>query len=320
MCGIRSGCFTLLFALFAGAAAAAEDPNVVRPVADLEKRMASMPFEINKAEKARGIAADVALKSDVTFSDGVALRVKLRPANPGGAEFNNEPRYELAAYRLQAAFLDEPDYVVPPTVLRAMPRSQLKPWVPSIAPTFRGSDDVIVVTQYWLKNVAGPKDVWEPARFESDPKYAHHVANLNILTYLIKHGDSNAGNILISTAPGHPRAFAVDCGIAFMSPKADRGELWIKMRVPRVPKATIERLRKIGPEQLEAALGALATWEYRDRSLVPLPGHARMEGATGPRRTRNMVQLGLTKREIFEVDKRRRALLEMVDDGKLGTF
>src|SRR5678809_1016277 len=87
----------------------AEDSNVIRPVADLEQRLTSMPFEILKADKARGIKEDVALKTDVRFQDGVELRIKIRPANYGGSEFNNEPRYEQAAYELQKAFLDESD-------------------------------------------------------------------------------------------------------------------------------------------------------------------------------------------------------------------
>jgi len=309
----------LSWSLLLCAAVQAQDANIVRTVADLDARLASMPFEIVKAEKARGIALDVALKTEAKFEDGVELRIKLRPANPEASEFNNEPRYEMAAYVLQKAFLDEPDHVVPPTALRALPRAMLKPYAPAIQPTFRVSDEVIVVVQYWLKQVSGPKDIWDPARFERDPVYARHIGNLNVLTYLIKHGDSNAGNLLISTAPGSPRAFAVDSGVAFAAPESNRGNLWAKMRVPRVPRQTIDRVRALDADRLEALLGAVASWEYKDRKLTPKADQPRI-GASAARRNKTLVQLGLTRREILDVDKRRAQLLAMVDEGKLGTF
>ena len=315
-------CFGAIALLLAGSVggAFAQDENVLRPVADLDARLGTMPFEIVSAEKARGVEQDIALKSEVRFADGVELRIKIRPASAGGASFNNEPRYEAAAYRLQRAFLDEPDYVVPPTALRAQPRAQLKPFVPSIEATFRGADEVVVVAQYWLKKVSGPKEIWDPARFASDPIYAHHVANLNVLTYLIKHGDSNAGNILISTEADNPRVFAVDNGVAFRSEESDRGNTWHALRVPRVPARTIERLRAIDTERLEALLGAVATWEMRDGHLIALAEHARVAGVAGVRRRDGMVQLGLTKGEITDVVKRLQRLLARVDQGEIGSF
>jgi len=298
----------------------AEDSNVIRPVSDLEQRLTSMPFEILKADKARGIKEDVALKSDVRFQDGVELRIKIRPANYGGSEFNNEPRYEQAAYELQKTFLDEPDHVVPPTALRAMTRAELKPHAPAVTSTFRGANDVLVVVQYWLKLVSGPKDVWDEARFARDKAYAKHVANLNVLTYLIGHGDSNAGNIMLSTDAANPRVFSVDNGVAFRSLKSDRGQLWRQMRVPSVPKQTVERLRALDRGRLNQALGNVGTWETRDTHLVRVEGQPAYSGAKGVRTKEGKIQLGLTPREIADVDAHRRELLEMVDKGKLGTF
>ena len=68
--------------------------------------------------KARG---DITLRADVSFGDGPPFRVKLRKAEPGADDFNNVPRYDLAAYELQKLFLDPPEYVVPPTSLRMLP-------------------------------------------------------------------------------------------------------------------------------------------------------------------------------------------------------
>ena len=306
--------------LVVAGAALAQDANVLRPVADLDARLGTMPFEIRSADKARGVAQDVALKSEVHFADGVDLRLKIRPANAGGSQFNNEPRYEVAAYLLQTAFLDEPDYVVPPTALRALPTAQMQPFAPTLIPTFKDANDVVVVLQYWLKQVAGPEDVWDPARFASDADYAHHVGDVNLLTYLIKHGDSNKGNLLVSTVPGHARVFAVDNGVAFRSEESNRGELWKMFRVPKVPAQTIARLRALDLGKLEALLVVVATWEVRDGHLVALPGHARIPGSLGVRHAGKLVQLGLTKGEIADVERRRKHLLDLVDRGELGTF
>ncbi|HET9484810.1 MAG TPA: hypothetical protein VFO79_12700 [Xanthomonadales bacterium] len=315
---MRASLPILLGLLCTAAAASAQDANIARPVPELEQRLASMPFEILSAEKARGLRVDVALKAEVRFADGVEMRVKLRPANRGATEFNNEPRYEGAAYVLQKALFDEPDHVVPPTALRAMPRDALSPHA-KVAATF-GGKDVIVVAQYWLQKVAGPRDVWDPARFASDRAYARHVANLNVLTYLIKHGDSNPGNVMVSTDRATGRVFAVDNGIAFSSPTSDRGALWREMRVPRVPAQTVERLRAFDLAKLDALLGTVATWQSRDGRLVPVPGHPRLPGVAGVRRRDGYVQLGLSQRDIRDLDRRRLALLAMIDQGKLGTF
>jgi hypothetical protein len=308
--------------LLAGAAggALAQDQNVLRPVADLDARLEAMPFEIRSADKARGVAKDTALKSEVHFADGVDMRIKIRPAFAGGAQFNNEPRYELAAYRLQAAFLDEPDYVVPPTALRALPLNQLLPFAPTLVRTFREADDVVVVVQYWLKQVAGPEDAWDPARFDREADYAHHMGDANVLTYLIKHGDSNKGNLMVSTVPGHARVFDIDNGVAFRSEESDRGSLWKNLRVPKVPAQAIARLRTLDLDKLEALLTVMATWEVRDGHLVALPGHAKIPGKLGVRHDGTLVQLGLTQGEIADVERRRKNLLALVDKGKLGTF
>jgi hypothetical protein len=312
-------CLTWFATGLAGLAAAA-DPNIPWPVAELEQRLAAMPMQIVRAEAARGLKEDVALRSEVRFADDRQLRVKIRPAEPGGAAFNNEPRYELAAYVLQQAFLDEPHYVVPPTALRTLPRSELLPHAPRLQPTFRGADEVLVVVQYWLQQVSNRGDPWDPSRFATDPLYARHLANLNVLTFLIRHGDSNAGNVLASSAPGHPRAFAVDNGVSFASPASDRGTAWRELRVPALPRDTVERLRALDVEALKRLLSVLATWRLEAGRWVLQPDAPRLSGDVGVRVRRDLVQLGLTRREILEVDQRRRQLLRRVDRGEVGVF
>src|SRR5690606_21838876 len=94
----------------------AEDTNVTQPVADIEARLQRTPLAVLDMEQARpAIAEDRTVRLSLAPEEGEApLRAKWKPVHAGGQGFNNEPRYELAAYRLQQLFLDEDEYVVPP--------------------------------------------------------------------------------------------------------------------------------------------------------------------------------------------------------------
>ena len=102
-----------------GSAAAAQNLNVQLPVPTLERQLSVEHFEIVSAEISRPKAkGDITLKAEVAFAGAAPYRVKLRKAEPGAEDFNNRPRYDLAAYELQKLFLDPAEYVVPPTSLR----------------------------------------------------------------------------------------------------------------------------------------------------------------------------------------------------------
>ena len=66
------------------------------------------------------------LKAFADGNCGGEIEAKLRPAATKGDIFNNVPRYEIAAYRLQMLYLDPDDYVTQqrPTVLRAVALEQ----------------------------------------------------------------------------------------------------------------------------------------------------------------------------------------------------
>jgi hypothetical protein len=314
----------VLLAMSAGAAVPAFAPQggaEAAMEAALEARLTNTPFTIKFAKKARdGLVDDTALRSDIVFADGVEMRIKIRRANPGATEFNNEPRYERAAFVMQRLLVDPVESIAPVTVLRPLPLDDLRAWAPSAAATFRGSTDVLAVVQHWLPEVVGPDDAWDAARFESDPGYARQIANVNILTFLIRHKDSNKGNILLSAAPTLPRAWVIDSGVAFGSARSDRGTLWKDIRVPRVPADTIARLRALDLAKLSAALAVLAQYEVRDRRLVAVPPTAPFHKHEGVRRSRNVIQLGLTVTELADLEGRRKALLAKVDSGALPTF
>jgi hypothetical protein len=304
-----------------GIRASAQDANITLPVPELEGMLANDPFTIVSAEisrpKARG---DITLKAEVSFGGRPPVRVKLRKAEPGADTFNNEPRYDLAAYDLQTLFLDPAEYVVPPTSLRFVPLEEFAKYSPQVKRTFTGSDEVLAVLQYWLQDVKVVADVYSPTLFATDTVYARHVGQMNILTFLIEHGDSNVGNFLISRSETGPRVFAVDNGVAFSAAESDRGRLWADMRVDRLPADTVARLRKLTLSALEERLGAVAQWKLEGGKFVAVPPAASLSTTRGVRRDGAVLQMGLTKPEIERVWHRVQRLLEMIDDGSVKTF
>lgn len=299
--------------------AAASDLNIPVPADQVERQLATEPFRIVAAEISRPKAkGDITLKAEVSFSGNPPYRVKLRRAEPGAEDFNNRPRYDLAAYELQKLFLDPDEFVVPPTALRTMPASGLLPYAPAARPTFRGSDEVLVVLQYWLQEVKVVADAYDAALFESDAGYARHIGQMNVLTYLIEHGDANLGNFLASKAERAPRVFSVDNGVAFAYNESDRSDAWQRLRVPRLPADTVARLRNLSGDDLQRRLGVLAQWRLDDGRWIAEPPGENLSPQRGVRQKDGVVQLGLTRAEIEQVGRRIASLLEQVDEGRVG--
>ncbi len=256
--------------LVLGATALAQDANITQPIADLERLLAAEPLVITQAEISRPKAkGDITLRADVSFGGAPPLRVKLRKAEPGADSFNNVPRYDLAAYELQKLFIDPAEYVVPPTALRMIPRQDFVKYQADVVRTFSSADQVLAVLQYWLSDIAVVADVYDPARFDADAVYARHVGQLNVLTYLIEHRDSNVGNFLIGKSPMGARVFSIDHGVAFASKDSDRGEAWKDIRVSRLPADTVAKLRTDHRAGARAATRRAGAMEARGRSLRP---------------------------------------------------
>ena len=296
----------------------AQDANITQPVAELEQLLAAEPLVITQAQISRPKAkGDITLRAEISFGGAPPLRVKLRKADPGADSFNNVPRYDLAAYQLQKLFLDPAEYVVPPTVLRMVSLADFAKVSPGVARTFSAADQVLAVVQYWLSDIKVVADVYSPERFAADPVYARHIGQLNVLTYLIGHRDSNAGNFLIGTQEAGARVFSIDNGLAFASEGGDRGEIWKVMRVNRLPADAVERLRTITPQLLADRLGVLAQWKLEGGRYVPVACGNNLLENRGVRRTGGELQMGLTKSEILAVHRLLKKLLERVDHGEI---
>ena len=162
----------------------------------------------------------------------------------------------------------------------------------------QGADEVLCVVQYWLQNVTNPPDILDMNKFDTDAVYARHIGQLNVFTFLIEHRDSNQGNFLISKAEQGPRVFSIDHGVAFASLDSDRGTAWLELRVDRLPKDTIERVRRLTKDELTAKLGVLGQWELRDGHYVPVEPTANMGANRGVRIRDGIVQMGHARGDL----------------------
>ena len=308
----------VLLGLLAGPAAAVQHPNYVLPPSELEALLADAPFQIVGFRDNRW-EGDRTQRVVVRFPDGPRIVVKWAKAAPGGFALNNQPRYEVAAYEIQKLFLDEADWVVPPTVMRELPLRLYRQIEPETGPTFEGTGSVVVAIQYWLENVEAEPEP-DTARIAGDPAYAHHLAQVNLLTYLIHHVDSNPGNILISTQ-GPPRLFAVDNGVAFRSPESPRGTVWKSLHVARLPRGPVQRLRALTRTDLEEALYVVSQFRVRaDGRLEATEPGPKLDRNRGVLREGDIIQLGLTNLELDELWDRIRTLLERVDANEIVTY
>jgi hypothetical protein len=206
---------------------------------------------------------------------------------------------------------------VPPTALRMVPLADFKRYAPEVTRTFPPVEQVLAVVQYWLSEVKVIADVYNPERFAIDPVYARHIGQLNILTHLVDHRDSNVGNFLIGRAELGPRVFSIDHGVAFESIESDRGTLWQSIRIDRLPSDTVSRLRAITPAMLQEKLGVLAQWRLQDGRYVPVTHGANLWESRGVRRKGDELQMGMTRSEINSIYKRLTRLLQRVDAGEL---
>ncbi len=296
-----------------------QDSNILHPIDQIEQMFKYEYFEIFRIRGSR-YKNDLTKRAILKFPGTKMVQVKWKRAAESGWAINNEPRYEIAAYELQKLFLDPEEFVVPPTVARALPVSQYQGIERGVSPTFEDTHDVIYVLQYWLEKV-GVDNIHDKKRFKADLTYARHLANMNILAYLINHKDSNKGNFLISTDLNNPRVFAVDNGFAFETPgESNRGNEWREIRVKKLPKKTVARLRGISREDLDQKLGVVAQFEMNNGFLNLVESTSKLEKGKGVHKTANIVQFGLTKSEIGGVAHRLKKLLEQLDSGKIKTF
>jgi len=309
---------TLVFISVSSHKLISQESNYVMPIPEIEQKLQHETYEIFRLKEAR-YTGDIVRRCIFKWPDNSFLQVKLKPAPTGGHMTNNAPRFEMAAYQIQKLFLDYDEYVVPPTFGRSMPVDEFKKYEIQVNPTFKNTSCVFIVLQCWLENV-DTEFKFDKKRFETDSVYARNLANMNILTYLIEHNDSNKGNFLISTLPDVPKVFSVDNGMAFGSRESRRGTEWRDMKVSKLPVSTVEKLRKITSATLHEKLGVVGQYQIVDGQVLPDDVSENLDAKKGVRVAGAKVQFGLTDIEIDAIDKRLQKLMKQIDDGKYTLF
>jgi len=289
---------------------------------DLEQILAIEDFEI------LGVKGDVGgvmgvRKLRVRFPDSdQELSLKWKRAPDGDADgWNNTPRKEIAAYALQKWFLDPADYVVPTIVARCIPLDLYTALDDEPEPNLRGSRCVMGVLVAWIENVGLDGPIYEEERFRNDAVYAHHMADFNLLTYLIEHEDGRRSNFLTSDDPARRAIFSIDNGVSFGA-KIQNWFVpnWDKIRVPALRELTLERLREAAPSGLPA-LGVVAELRAgEDGVLRPVEPSANADPDRGSRGEPGWIQLGLTRQEIAGVERRVDRLLADVEAKRVALF
>jgi hypothetical protein len=314
-----------LFVLPAPAAALQapdQDMNILFPISYIEQRLRAPRLELSPMERTRVLEVDRSRRVTLIGQDGEPdMMVHWKPVASPGEGFNNEPRYILAAYRLQRMFLSEPDYVAAPVVLRAMSIDEYREFQAAPGPTIRGTSSVLYLLSYWLHHLAvDTVDPFDSGLFERDSMYARHFANANLLTHLIDHKDGNHGNVVVSMNHHNRRVFALDNDVAFRSAASDRGDRWRRLHVNRLPASSIERLRAITRADLERELGVVAEFEIVDGHLVAVEPGRNLRPGRGVRVQDGRVQFGLTDGEIRDLERRIANVLRDLDRGRITTF
>jgi hypothetical protein len=289
---------------------------------DAERLFASSPIDIVSIEATqKGVSG--AYKAKIRFPrtrQEVEAKWKTAPAGTLDS-WNNTPRKEIAAYVVQRWFLDPRDYIVPTVALACVPVKEFQRLEAAAAPSLKRGSCVLGALSLWLQHVEIPGILYDPERFGDDYNYAYHLANFNVLAYLIQHRDGRESNILVADDQSNRRVFSVDNGISFGGLVYNfLSTNWDVIRVPAVPRATIRRLRAVNQEDL-ASLGTLVELAAdRQGVLRPVQRGTLMDPNRGVRIERGRVQIGLTIAEIGALVERLAALLRSVDEGKLAVF
>jgi len=248
---------------------------------------------------------------------GRTLAFKWKTAPGGGDGWNNSPRREIAAYRVQEWYLDSHDFVVPTTTAVCIPADRF-PEDFEAEPSFDATGCLFGTQAVWLEGVHVPEQLFDPERFYRDSRYAMHLAHYNLLTFLIQNRDTRAGNYLASEDESNRRIYAVDNGISFGEWFFNFFVLhWDEIRVPALPRRAIDRLRGVRESDLEA-LGVVA--EFRrdaDGQLREVPPSPVIDADSGVRIRGDVIQLGLRSEEIDGVRDRLRDLLSAVERGEI---
>ena len=289
--------------------------------AELERRLKTAPIVIVGAKGAGGGVMGAMKLSLLLGDDPQPLEVKWKAAPASGDGWDNSPRREIAVYEVQKLFLDPDDYLVPPAVVRGIELDVYRAVTEHPSPNIAGTRCVYGALAVWLSNATQPAHALDRELFARNPRYAYHFGNLNLLHYLVNHRDARTSNFLMSTDPDNPKVFSIDNGIAFGRTLFNFFTWHFnKIRVDRLPRQSIERLRRLTRVDLDR-LGVLADLRTDAEGVLrSVPPGPNLDSNQGNRVRPGIVQIGLTVTEIDAIAAHVQTLLTRIDRGNLSVF
>ena len=291
-----------------------------RPAAEAARLLQSERFELRDMEPATGGVTRVD-HGDAHFpARKVKLDVKWKVAPSGGEGWNNVPRKEVAAFVIQQWFLDDRDWIVPPTAIRCVPVEEHRRFLDA-EPIVENTRCIVGMIAAWLDDVEQPDEVLDEDRFRREPEYARHRADMNLVASMIAHRDGRLANFLVPEDDDDGRIYLIDNGITF-------GGLvwnyfrpnWNVIRVPALRRDSVDRLRRVAAADV-SALSVLTQLEADPQGVLqPVKPEAAWDPADGARLENGRAQFGLTADEIAGVKARLEELVSRVDAGEIGLF
>jgi hypothetical protein len=289
--------------------------------AELQAKLAQQPLHVRSVQPIHaGLSAPSLLTADV--GEGPRLRLKWKRSGRGGDGHNRSPRHELAAWVLSQLLLGPDDNVVPPTAMLCLTRGdQGALFGRHHRRTFADADCELGVVSLWLEHVTTLHGL-DRDRYARDLAYRSSVANLNLVAFVMDHGDAKDPNFVVTRAPLPVRVWAVDNGVSFSAMRSLGRWFhkdWSRLLVPSLPRDTVARLTRLRRADLER-LAVVAQFEVQHDRLVPMPPSPPIDPRHGVRRAGNVIQLGLTRREIDEVARRISHVRRQLASGELAVF
>jgi hypothetical protein len=302
-----------------------------RKPAEVEGWLADPALEILGAdEPPAGIQGVMVLTVRRPRPTPIVFRAKWRAHYTTTAR--NSPRRELAAYAVQKLFLEPGEYVVPPAAAHCFPLAEYRKMVSRAAdPTFAEVPCVYGILSYWLEDVQSLADAreagwfhgqyrhaFDPQLYAANPAYRDSISRVGMLTYIIGHADSHAKNFVITTDSAAPLVYSVDNSLSLglkKNPKLDETHDWSELKVPSLPEAAVERLRK-SVDRLDE-LGVVTELEPRNGGLVAAERPRGQPSADGMEWVDGTLRVGLSVSEIGDLKVRIALLLQWVRQGAI---
>jgi hypothetical protein len=166
-----------------------------------------------------------------------------------------------------------------------------------------------------------PDVLYDEARFATDANYAARMADFNLLTFIIDHKDGRRGNFVVSKDEGDRRVFSIDNGISFDAWIFNYFvKNWNDLRVPALRKKSVDRLRSVRPEQVEALAVVAELHRNGYGVLEPVEHGPPLSETNGARQREGVVQLGFIADEVDDVFEQIDEVIRAVDGGELPVF